>query len=100
VAFVVAADWPQYRGPNRDDVSKETGLLKEWPKGGPTVLWTYDNAGVGYSPVSVVGDRVYITGGRDDKEQAERQLHCATVRPWRHARSRLTTRRSATPARA
>jgi outer membrane protein assembly factor BamB len=63
-----AADWPQYRGPNRDDVSPETGLLKEWPKGGPAVLWTFTGAGVGYSPPAVVGDRVYLTGGREDKE--------------------------------
>ncbi len=63
-----ASDWPQYRGPNRDDVSLETGLLKEWPKGGPAVRWTYEGAGVGYSPPSVVGDRLYVTGGREDKE--------------------------------
>lgn len=64
----IAADWPQYRGPNRDDVSKETGLLKEWPKGGPLLAWTFESAGVGYSPPSIVGDRVYVTGGRDDDE--------------------------------
>jgi outer membrane protein assembly factor BamB len=63
-----AADWPQYRGPNRDDVSKETGLLQSWPKDGPPRLWTFDTAGVGYSGPAVVGDRVYITGGRDDRE--------------------------------
>ncbi len=63
-----AADWPQYRGPNRDDVSAETGLLKEWPKGGPALRWTFDGAGVGYSPPSIVGNRLYITGGREDKE--------------------------------
>ncbi len=70
VLFLVAgaADWPQYRGPNRDDVSKEIGLLKEWPKGGPPLAWTFEAAGVGYSPPSVVGDRVYVTGGRDDDE--------------------------------
>lgn len=66
--LVCAADWPQYRGPNRDDVSKETGLLRSWPKDGPTRLWTFDAAGVGYSGPAVVGDRVYITGGRDDRE--------------------------------
>ena len=36
-----AADWPQYRGPDRNDVSAETGLLQEWPAGGPPLLWTY-----------------------------------------------------------
>ena len=63
-----AADWPQYRGPNRDDVSPETGLLAAWPAGGPALLWTYADAGVGYSPPAVVGDRVYLTGGRGDRE--------------------------------
>jgi outer membrane protein assembly factor BamB len=64
----VAADWPQYRGPIRNDVSAETGLLKKWPDGGPPLLWTYANAGVGYSGPSIVGKRVYILGGRDDTE--------------------------------
>jgi outer membrane protein assembly factor BamB len=65
---VFAADWPQYRGPNRDDVSPETGLLQSWPKEGPPLLWTFEGGGVGYSPPAVIGDRVYITGGRDDDE--------------------------------
>ncbi|MFM8272009.1 MAG: PQQ-binding-like beta-propeller repeat protein [Gemmata sp.] len=65
---LAAADWPQYRGPNRDDLSAETGLLKVWPKAGPPLLWIYDGAGVGYSPPAVVGDRVYVTGGREDHE--------------------------------
>lgn len=68
VCPVLAADWPQYRGPNRDDVSPETGLLQSWPKEGPKLLWTYEGAGVGYSPPAVIGDRVYVTGGRDDDE--------------------------------
>src|SRR5687767_13752559 len=68
VGTISAADWPQYRGPNRDDVSKETGLLQAWPKDGPPHLWTFDAAGVGYSGPAVVGERVYIPGGRDDRE--------------------------------
>lgn len=64
----VAADWPQYRGPKRDDVSADKGLLQAWPKEGPALHWTYSNAGVGYSGVAVVGDRLYTIGGRDDKE--------------------------------
>jgi outer membrane protein assembly factor BamB len=58
-----ADDWPQWRGPNRTDVSKETGLLKSWPKGGPPLLWTYNEAGIGYSGPAVVGDRLYLMGG-------------------------------------
>ncbi len=61
-------DWPQYRGPNRDDVSTEKGLLQQWPEGGPKLIWTCENAGVGYSGPSVVGDRYYTLGGRGDAE--------------------------------
>ena len=64
----IAADWPQYRGPNRDDVSLETGLLKAWPAGGPGLLWTFTDAGVGYSGPAIVDERLFLTGGRGDKE--------------------------------
>jgi len=63
-----ADDWPQWRGPNRDELSKEKGLLKSWPKDGPKLLWTYSDAGVGYSGASVVGDRLYTMGADDKKE--------------------------------
>jgi len=63
-----ADDWPQWRGPNRDDVSKEKGLLKTWPKDGPKLLWTYKDAGAGYSGMAVVGNRVY-TLFADDKNE-------------------------------
>src|SRR5262245_32009670 len=66
--FAIADDWPQFRGPNRDDVSKETGLLKQWPKEGPKPLWTYKNAGVGYSGPAIAGDRLYTMGARGDSE--------------------------------
>ncbi len=58
----LADDWPQWRGPRRDDVSTETGLLKEWPAGGPPLAWKVASLGGGYSGVSVVGDRVYTMG--------------------------------------
>jgi outer membrane protein assembly factor BamB len=56
-------DWPQWRGPNRDDVSKEKGLLRTWPAEGPKLLWTYAEAGIGYSGPAVVGDHLYTLGG-------------------------------------
>ena len=55
-----ADDWPQWRGPNRDAISKETGLLQEWPEGGPPLAWRLDDVGEGYSTPSVVGDRLYL----------------------------------------
>jgi outer membrane protein assembly factor BamB len=57
-----ATDWPQWRGPNRDDVSAEKGLLKQWPAGGPTLAWEAKGLGRGFSTVSVVGDRIYTDG--------------------------------------
>ena len=63
-----AADWPQFRGPNRDGVSKETDLLKEWPADGPKLAWKIEGLGAGYSSVAVVGGKVYTMGARDDGE--------------------------------
>ena len=60
-----AEDWPQAQGSNRDNKSAETGLLDRWPDGGPELLWTFRNSGVGYSGPAVVGDCVYIMGGRN-----------------------------------
>jgi outer membrane protein assembly factor BamB len=68
VSAARADDWPQWRGPNRDDLSKEKGLLKSWPKDGPKLLWTYSDAGVGYSGMAVVGKRLYTLFADDKKE--------------------------------
>src|SRR6266576_84585 len=59
---VVAGDWPQWRGPQRNGVSQETGLLKEWPKDGPKLNWKVTDTGNGYSTPAVVGDRLYLLG--------------------------------------
>ena len=59
---VVAGDWPEWRGPQRDGVSRETGLLKEWPREGPKLLWKVTDAGSGYSTPAVVGERLYLLG--------------------------------------
>jgi outer membrane protein assembly factor BamB/protein-L-isoaspartate O-methyltransferase len=63
-----AADWPQWRGPDRSNVSAETGLLKEWPKGGPPLAWQGEGLGDGVSPVAVAGGRVFSTGYQGDAE--------------------------------
>ncbi len=55
-------NWPQWRGPQRDGISPDKGLLKEWPAEGPSVLWQVDTVGVGYSSVTVVGGRIYTQG--------------------------------------
>ena len=61
-SMALAADWPQWRGPDRTGLSSEKGLLKEWPKAGPALLWSFDSLGVGYSTVAVAGDTIYTTG--------------------------------------
>lgn len=58
-AAATAADWPQFRGPNRDGVSAETGLLRAWPAGGPKLLWS-TQVGPGYAAAAIVGGRVYF----------------------------------------
>jgi len=59
---VLAADWPQFRGPNRDGICKETGLLKEWPKDGPKLLWEISGLGAGYSSVSIANGKLFTMG--------------------------------------
>jgi len=55
-----AADWPQWRGPQRNGISAETGLLAEWPKDGPRLVWQVKDIGSGYSTPAVVGNRLYL----------------------------------------
>jgi len=66
-AAAPAAEWPGWRGSNRDGKSPDTGLLKEWPSGGPTLLWKVTDIGKGYSGVAVSGGTVYITGDTGGK---------------------------------
>ncbi len=60
----IASDWPQFRGPERTGISKEKGLLKEWPAGGPKLLWQLQGIGEGYSTPAIMGDKLYILGNR------------------------------------
>ena len=59
---VLRADWAQFRGPNRDGKSQESGLLKKWPQGGPKRLWSTDKLGFGFASAAVTGDMIYTTG--------------------------------------
>jgi outer membrane protein assembly factor BamB len=59
-------EWPQFRGPNRDNISRETGLLKQWPSGGPKLLWTARNLGEGFSTVAISNGLIYTTGNIDN----------------------------------
>ena len=64
--FAGAGDWPQWRGPKRDDVSTETGLLKTWPAGGPPLAWKVRGMGVGFSGVSVANGKIFTMGDGPD----------------------------------
>ncbi|MBC7925268.1 MAG: PQQ-binding-like beta-propeller repeat protein, partial [Bryobacteraceae bacterium] len=55
-------DWPQWHGPDRTNISKEKGLLKQWPSAGPQVLWSIRSVGSGYGTVALKGDRIYLQG--------------------------------------
>jgi outer membrane protein assembly factor BamB len=61
-------EWPQWRGANRDGISKETGLLKQWPDGGPPQVWKASGAGNGYSSLSISKGRLYTMGSRGERE--------------------------------
>jgi outer membrane protein assembly factor BamB len=76
VAFLIspathaaADDWPQWKGPRRDGLSAETGLLKSWPDGGPQRVWLFENCGTGYAGPAIVDGRMFIQGGRDGQCQ-------------------------------
>jgi outer membrane protein assembly factor BamB len=59
-----STDWPQWRGPDRNGISKETGLLQTWPAKGPAVVWSMTGLGRGYGSLAIQGDRIFVQGLR------------------------------------
>ena len=59
--------WPQWRGPRRDGVSDETGLLASWPEGGPALLWAVSGLGRGFASPIVTGGTIYVAGDVKDR---------------------------------
>ena len=81
------AGWPQWRGPHRDAVTNETGLLARWPPAGPPLLWTAKGIGNGYSSPVIAGGRIFITG--DVGEQLRiTALDLSGKRLWQAANGR------------
>jgi outer membrane protein assembly factor BamB len=77
------ADWPQWRGAERDGKSVETGLLASWPSGGPPLLWKSGGLGEGYSSFAIAGGRLYTQGQQGDQEFVV-ALDAATGKPlWK-----------------
>jgi outer membrane protein assembly factor BamB len=65
-------DWPQWRGPGRDGISKEKDLLQQWPPDGPKLVWQAKDLGQGYSTPAVVGERAYLISNKGlDNEYVE-----------------------------
>ena len=62
-------EWPGWRGPNRDGVAQETGLLPEWKAGGPPLAWKVSGTGTGFSSMAVSGGRIFTLGDRDGAQQ-------------------------------
>jgi outer membrane protein assembly factor BamB len=86
----IAADWPQFRGPNRDAVSTETGLLRAWPAGGPKLLWSTP-VGQGYAAAAIQGGKVYLNDY--DESTSEYLIRCLKLDDgkelWRFKEKRL-----------
>jgi outer membrane protein assembly factor BamB len=87
-----ASDWPQWQGPDRTRISKETGLLREWPSGGPRVIWTANNLGSGYGSMSVAGDRVFLQGARGDSSFVIALNRADGKEVWSKALGRIETK--------
>ncbi len=68
--------WPVFHGPKGDNKSLDTGLLKEWPKGGPRLLWTVDFIGYGYSGVSLADGRIVTSGNIEQDGKTLATVFC------------------------
>jgi outer membrane protein assembly factor BamB len=75
------SDWPQWRGPERNGISKESGLLKQWPAGGPKLLWQVNDIGDGFSTPSVVGTRIYLMSNRGMENEFVQALSTQDGKP-------------------
>jgi outer membrane protein assembly factor BamB len=68
IVTTMAYEWPQFHGPNRDNRSVETGLLKSWPDKGPELIWKYEGTGKGWSSPSLADGNIFVTGAEKEKE--------------------------------
>jgi outer membrane protein assembly factor BamB len=64
---VYSQEIAQWRGPNRDGVYNEKGLLRKWPEGGPRLIWHFDKLGQGHTSAAVTANAIYTTGMINDK---------------------------------
>src|SRR5438093_12856944 len=78
-----AADWPQWRGPRRDALSTETGLLKEWPPTGPPLAWKTKGLGAGHATISVAGDKIFVHGDTGEARLVHALTRAGGKDTWR-----------------
>lgn len=76
-----ASDWPQWRGPSRSGASNETGLLRQWPAGGPRLVWQLNDIGDGYSTPAVAGSRIYLMSNRGMENEFVQALNAQDGKP-------------------
>ena len=75
------SDWPQWRGPERNGISQERGLLKQWPAEGPKLLWRVSDIGDGFSTPAVVGTRIYLMSNRGMENEFVQALSTEDGKP-------------------
>jgi outer membrane protein assembly factor BamB len=75
------SDWPQWRGPERSGISLERGLLQQWPKEGPKLLWQVNDIGDGFSTPAVVGTRIYLMSNRGMENEFVQALSTEDGKP-------------------
>ena len=75
------SDWPQWRGPQRNGISQERGLLKQWPKEGPKLLWQVNDIGDGFSTPSVVGTHIYLMSNQGMENEFVQALSTEDGKP-------------------
>ena len=63
------APWPQFHGPNRDNISPDKGLLKQWPAGGPKLLWRFPDCGGGFATITSADGLLFTTGDFQDRQK-------------------------------
>jgi outer membrane protein assembly factor BamB len=76
-----AADWPQWRGPMRTGISQETGLLKQWPSGGPKLLWQAADIGDGYGTPAIASGHIFLISNRGMENEFVQALSVQDGKP-------------------
>jgi outer membrane protein assembly factor BamB len=98
LVYGASGDWPQWRGPNRDALSTETGLLRQWDSPGPPLEWKASGLGRGYSSIALADGRIYTMGDRGNQQfvigldaRNGRELWATAVgKPWNDGGPRCT----------